>query len=186
MNKAPTLDVLYGTFFRPTATLAEHATPRAAAVAILLVGVVWGFSLAAGQPQLLAFGFFVALGWVLWLWLASSTGLFLAARALYRTGEFQPISSAMGLAMLPWILVGPLHVLSKLGTPGMALAAVGYLALSIWWLRLLLIGLKGATGLSGSQAVWAMVAAELLAVAVPMGWLLMAELTTFLVIARAF
>jgi hypothetical protein len=186
MNSPATLDVLYGTFFRPGATMAAGPSARAAAVAIVLGAVVSAFGLAAGSPGLLPFAFFVALGWVLWLWLASSAGLFLAARALYRTGEFQPISTAVGLAMLPWVLVGPLHVLLKLGLPGAALAAVGYMALGVWWLRLLLIGLREAAGLTGAQALWALVTAELLAVAVPMGWLILAELSTFLAIARFF
>ncbi|MDB5099342.1 MAG: hypothetical protein JWM80_3763 [Cyanobacteria bacterium RYN_339] len=184
MNKATTLEVLYGTLFRPNETLEHHATPRAAAVALLLVGVISAFGLAAGKPDLLPFAFFVALGWVVWVWLASSAGLFLASRALYRKGEFQPISTAVGLAMTPWILVGPVQVLLKLGLPGKALAAVCYLAISVWWLRLLLIGLRRSTGLDGSQALWALVTAELLAVAVPMGWLVLAELSTFLAIAR--
>jgi hypothetical protein len=74
----------------------------------------------------------------------------------------------------------------KLGLPGKALAAVGYMALGVWWLRLMLIGLRGSAGLTGSQALWAFVTAEVLAVAVPMGWLILAELSTFLAIARYF
>lgn len=184
MNSASTLDVLYGTFFRPNETFAHHATGRAAGVVLLLVGVVWAFGLAAGQPGLLPFALFVALGWVVWLWLASSAALFLTARTLFRTGEFGPISVAVGLAMAPWMLAGPAHVLAKLGLPGQALAAVAMLGLGIWWLRLMLIGLRGATGLTGMQALWAFVAAELLAVAIPTGWLVLLELSGFLAIAR--
>lgn len=180
------LDALYGALFRPRSTFAAPLPSlRPAAALVLLVSIIWAFELTHGQARLLPLALLTALGCVLWGWLGMSAGLFLVTRGLYRRGEFHPICAAVGLALAPWLLLGPITVLAHLGKPGEAAAAVGSLLLFVWWLRLLLLGVRGAAGLTGGQALWTLIATELIAVAVPVVAMVLGTLAMGLAIAQA-
>jgi hypothetical protein len=141
-----------------------------AVLAVLLVALIGGFTSAGTGGGAVVLGFFTWLGWLLLGWFGSTAMLFVIGRIMRQEGEFMPLLAAIGLALLPMILEGPLAAFASFGKFGVAIAALGSLGVFIWSLRLVLAALKGVMGLRTGQAVLAMVVAELIVAAIP--WML--------------
>lgn len=167
------LDWFYGVLFRPREVYAtwplDHAH-SAAALAVLLVAVIGGFTSAGAGAGAVVLGFATWLGWLVLGWFTSTALMFVIGRVMTRQGEFMPLLAATGLAFLPMILAGPMTAIAKFGKVGLVIGTIGELAVLIWYLRLLLAAVKGVMGLTTGQAVIALVIAELTVAAVP--WLL--------------
>jgi hypothetical protein len=179
------LDFIYGAFFRPRETFIQQSpTLRAAVAVVLLVGMVSAFDMTGGKEGLLPIALLTALGWLIWSWLGVSAGVFLVVRAFYRRGEFHSLCAAVGLAMAPWILLGPVHVLYHFGVVGAVLATICVIGLFIWWLRLVVLAVRGAGELSARQALWALAATEIMAISLPLAWVVLMSLSFGLGIAQ--
>jgi hypothetical protein len=167
------LDWFYGVLFRPREAFATWPIDRAqgaAGLSVLLVALIGGFTSAGTGGDAVVLGFFTWLGWLVLGWFTSTALLFVIGRVMRQQGEFLPLLSAIGLALLPMILVGPLHAVAAFAGIGTAIGVLGELAVFIWMLRLVVAAVKGVMGLSTGQAVLAIVIAEATLAAIP--WLL--------------
>lgn len=165
------LSLLYGVLFRARETYAVAPLERSlglAGVVIALVAFVAAASGAAVGGGMLVLSFFTWLGYLLITWLVLTGVLFAILRLLKSQGELVPLLAATGLAFAPWLLAGPLAVLARLGTAGKALAAVGAIAVFVWFVRTLVAGVRGASGLSTAQSLLALVLTELVLVGLPL------------------
>jgi hypothetical protein len=167
------LEWIYGVLFRPREVFSSWPLDRAqgvAALVVLLVAAIGGYTSAGNGAGAVMLGFFTWLGWLVLSWFLVTGLVFVIGRILKPHGEFLPLLSAIGLAYLPMIFGGPLAALAGFGKFGLAIAVLGELGIFIWTLRLLLAAIKGVMGLSTGQAVLTLVVAELTFAAVP--WML--------------
>lgn len=181
-----TFEAIYGALFRPKATFLGQAPPMRAGMLVLVVfGIITALNASHGKPGLVVLALVTSLGWLFWSWLVVSIGLYLVSRALYKRGEFKRLGAAVALAYTPWLLAGPSQVLQGLGKGGFGASMILILLIALWALRLLVLGVRGAVNLTPRQSVWALVAMELLAVALPTAWLLLSGLTLCLAAMQA-
>ena len=181
---ASILESFYGALFRPRSTFLQPLPMGAAGLVVLGVGLVWAFIGGGGDPDLLPLSLFASLGWIVWSWLGLSISFFLVARVLYDKGDFYDLCAGVGLAFAPLLLAGPAAVLERLGSHGPQLAAAVDVALMVWSLRLVLLAIRGGARLTGAQAVWTLAATELIAVGLPVAWLLLASAAFWLALFR--
>jgi hypothetical protein len=167
------LEWIYGVLFRPREVFSTWPLDRAqgvAALVVLLVAAIGGYTSAGTGAGAVMLGFFTWLGWLVLSWFLVTGMVFVIARILKPQGEFLPLLSAIGLAYLPMIFSGPVAAMAGLGKFGLVIAVLGQLGIFIWTLRLLLAAIKGVMGLSSGQAVLTLVVAELTFAAIP--WML--------------
>jgi hypothetical protein len=163
----------YGILFRPKETLATYRLDKAlgaAGLAVALVAVIGGYVSAGGGASTVMLGFFTWLGWLLVSWLVLTSLVFVIGHVMKRKGEFGALLASTGLAYLPLLLLGPLNAVASWGVFGTAVAALGMIAVFLWWVRLLVAAVRQVMQLSTAQAVMAIVAAEVVLVGLP--WLL--------------
>jgi hypothetical protein len=163
----------YGILFRPKEAYGTWRLDKAlgsAALAVALVAVIGGYGSAGGGAGTVLLGFFTWLGWLVVSWLLLTSLLFIVGRIIRRKGDFGALLAATGLAYLPLIFLGPLHAVAGWGAFGTALAALGAIAVFLWWVRLLVAAVRQVMELSTAQAVMAIVAAEIVIGVLP--WLL--------------
>ena len=164
------LELLYGVLFRPTATyqaLGPDAPMATAGGVVLVVALVAAFAMAPPEPGAVGLSFFIALGWLFLSWLLLTGPLFVVSRLLGGRGELPALMAATALAFLPFVLIGPMAAFAGMGKVGVLLAASFFVGAVIWWLRLVQAAVRGCMGLTGGQAVMALVGTELLLAAVP-------------------
>ena len=169
------LEWFYGVLFRPREVFSTWPLERAqgpAALAVLIVAAIGGYTSAGAGAGAVMLGFFTWLGWLVLAWFMLTGLVFVIGRIIRPQGEFLTLLSAVGLSLLPLIFSGPLAAVAAWGAFGTAIAVLGQLVLFIWTLRLLLAALKGVMGLSTGQAILALVVAEVMLAVVP--WMLFA------------
>lgn len=164
------LALLYGVLFSARETFAVAPLERSlglAAGVVAMVAFVGAASGAAVGGGMLFLSFLTWLGNLVISWLVLTGVLFVVSRIIRAQGDFVPLLAATGLAFLPWIFLGPLAVFGRWGTVGMAIAAIGLIGVFVWFIRTLVAGVRGATGLSTAQSLMALVATELVLVVLP-------------------
>lgn len=180
------LDVFYGVLFRPTETfraLGADTPLGLGAAAMLAVAVVIGFAFAPQRPGAVVLAIVIALGWLFLSWLLLTGSLFIVGRLMVGRGEIQPLMAGTALAFLPFLLVGPMAAFSSFGRWGVLLAALFFVAATLWWLRILQAAARGIMDLTNGQGVMAIVGMELLLSAVPMTYMTLWILTLVLVVS---
>lgn len=182
------LDLFFGVLFRPRATFWEVALDRALGQGvgvILLVAAINAFASEVKGIGMLVLAFLTYTGWLALGWLVLTGVLFVVTHLLKPQGKFTDLLAATSLSFLPLMFEGPLHVISRWGTPGLTIAAVGTIGILIWFVRVLLAGVRGATGLTSGQAVTALVLSELVLVGIPLLFMLLGTLLVVVLIGGA-
>lgn len=173
------LALIYGVLFRPRDTFWEIPLDRSLGRGVLVLVLVAAINAFASEVRgigMLLLAFATWLGWMTLGWLVLTAVLFVVTHLLRPTGKFTDLLAATSLSFLPLILEGPLHVVSRWGNGGLTVAAIGTVAVFIWFFRVLLAGVRGATGLTSAQAVTALVLSELVLVGVPLLFMTLATL----------
>lgn len=174
------LELVYGVLFEPGKTMLKVAEKPPLGMAILVVTILsllgtvmgfltvsralnQGFHAAAMDQYLPAVRILVPLGAVFGLlwgylkWFGYSAILHLAAELLGGRGNARGVFAAAGLAGLPSIFMIPIQFLAYwFGTGNLAVTVLvwlAWLAVGIWILILLVIGLRQVHGLSTGHSV---------------------------------
>lgn len=180
------LELVYGVLFDPVRTLEAVAEKPPLALAFLIVTVICVLDVATGllaasramtaglynndlETFLSSFRALAPLGAVIGLfwgyvkWFGYSAFIHLAAELLGGKGVATGVLVVVGLAGIPSILMVPVNLLSLwLGTGGLIIIALAGLAILVWSIVLLVIGLKQVHGLTSGRSFLAVVSPFLL------------------------
>lgn len=182
------LDLFFGVLFRPRVTFFEVPLDRSLGQGLLvlvLVAVINAFASEVHGVGMVVLAFLTWLGYLMLAWAVLTAVLFVVTHLIRPQGKFVDLLAATALSFLPWILEGPLHVVSRWGTGGLTVAAIGTIAVFVWFFKILLAAVRGATGLTSAQAVTALVLSELVLVGVPLLFMLLGTLLVVVLIAGA-
>ncbi len=142
-NSTNFLDVVYQTLFQPAPLFRDVAESESGKNALFLYGLlvvafvsaivpVIDFTYIGGNPYFLFLTIPVQamLGVMIWL----VTGVIISMLSYVFTGEsrLKTFLILSGLAMLPWILIGPAALLKPLGAPGALLSILSILGIWLW------------------------------------------------------
>lgn len=169
MSHVPILAAVYGILFRPHETfdaLADEISLGVALFVLAALGGILAFTVApVGVPALLL-TWAVFTGWLVFVWALLSGLVYLVGSILGGRGALSGVMGAVAYAFVPLMLLAPIAAWSATGGSSTGVAAA-LLAVVLWWGRVLHAAVCGSMRLSGTQATFALLGAELAVVGIP-------------------
>lgn len=176
------LGALYGVLFRPGETFDAMADEVSLGLALFVLAglaVVLAFAVAPAGVSALLLTWGVLTGWLVFLWVLLSGLVYVAGSILGGRGALSGVMGALAYAFLPLMLLAPIGAWSGMGgsDTGIGVATLGVL---LWWGRALHAAVCGSLRLSGTQATFALLGAELAVVGIPATYVSLIAITALL------